>query len=533
MVRRFALHARWGAAIAAAVFSGPGALAQLRVATWNVTNYASDATPPSNSRDVAFQTAVYGVVPTGLALSGRSMAPDVLICSEFISATAVNTFRTLLNTAPGSPGDWAAAPFINGPDTDSAFFYRTSRVQLLASTVVASGGGDTCNQPRNTVRFDFRPVGYAAPAASIAAYSVHFKAQGSNADCPAGENAQGRRLLEAQRIRLNAQTLPTGFNFLLAGDTNIQTSGASEYQELIASRADNRGRLFDPIASPGSWNNNSAFRFIHTQEPASQLDDRHDQILVSASLIDRTGLDYIFTPGPSGAPQTFSTGTWNDPNHTYRCWGNDGGSYNGVLRTTGNVMVGPVIAQALITSVAGNGHLPVFADFRVPAKVAASPALAFGQVQQGAAASAPLTVTNAGDVARWTVSGIDTLRYTFTVSGPFTAPPGPFTEPPGGGSGSHLVVMDTTTPGVKSGTLTIASNDPDQPVQVVALSGEVLVVTLCAADFNQDGVVDPDDLSDFVACFFTLPCSGADFNGDGAADPDDLSDFIGAFFTAC
>ncbi len=54
----------------------------------------------------------------------------------------------------------------------------------------------------------------------------------------------------------------------------------------------------------------------------------------------------------------------------------------------------------------------------------------------------------------------------------------------------------------------------------------------CAADFNADGVVDPDDLSDYIACFFEAPaCPRADVNADGFADPDDLSDYISGFFS--
>ncbi len=56
--------------------------------------------------------------------------------------------------------------------------------------------------------------------------------------------------------------------------------------------------------------------------------------------------------------------------------------------------------------------------------------------------------------------------------------------------------------------------------------------TVCRADFNGDTFVDPDDLSDFIACYFEAPpCSRADFNGDTFVDPDDLSDFIATFFS--
>ncbi len=58
--------------------------------------------------------------------------------------------------------------------------------------------------------------------------------------------------------------------------------------------------------------------------------------------------------------------------------------------------------------------------------------------------------------------------------------------------------------------------------------------SLCAADINGDGNLDPDDLSDYIACYFTTPpCDQADYSGNGSIDPDDLSDYIGAYFQGC
>jgi len=55
----------------------------------------------------------------------------------------------------------------------------------------------------------------------------------------------------------------------------------------------------------------------------------------------------------------------------------------------------------------------------------------------------------------------------------------------------------------------------------------------CPADFNLDGVVNPDDLADYIGCFFAVPaCAAADFNQSGTVDPDDLADYIGAYFGA-
>jgi len=57
-------------------------------------------------------------------------------------------------------------------------------------------------------------------------------------------------------------------------------------------------------------------------------------------------------------------------------------------------------------------------------------------------------------------------------------------------------------------------------------------------DFNGDGNLDPDDLSDYIACYFghvggSAPCPAANFNGDANTDPDDLADYIAAYFAGC
>lgn len=57
---------------------------------------------------------------------------------------------------------------------------------------------------------------------------------------------------------------------------------------------------------------------------------------------------------------------------------------------------------------------------------------------------------------------------------------------------------------------------------------------LCAADFNSDGEVNPDDLADYINCYFTIPpCDRADINSDSEVNADDLADFINLYFAAC
>ncbi|MGD9690634.1 MAG: FG-GAP-like repeat-containing protein [Phycisphaerales bacterium] len=66
------------------------------------------------------------------------------------------------------------------------------------------------------------------------------------------------------------------------------------------------------------------------------------------------------------------------------------------------------------------------------------------------------------------------------------------------------------------------------------VAGRPAPATTCLADFDRDGVINPDDLGEFINCYFDIPpCSRADFNADGRIDPDDLGDFINAYFAGC
>jgi hypothetical protein len=61
--------------------------------------------------------------------------------------------------------------------------------------------------------------------------------------------------------------------------------------------------------------------------------------------------------------------------------------------------------------------------------------------------------------------------------------------------------------------------------------------TPCLADFDQNGIVNPDDLADFVTLYFNPGVYGdgrtADHSGDGLTNPDDLADYIRVYFNGC
>ncbi len=463
---------------------------KIRIAQWNVSLYTS-------GRVNEFQTAIYG------SYQGRSMSPDIFIGEEFQVPASVPNFLAILNTAPGSPGDWAAAPFAAGsetvPDTNTAFFYRTSKVNFQKITLVYNSNGTTSDQPRNDYRYDVTLKDMGPNAPTIAVYATHEKSSTTSSDL-------ARRQIESLHIRNDAAALPSTYYYLLGGDLNVQDSAQQPYQTLINPGA---GQFKDPILTPGNWHSNAAFKFVHTQDPAGAggMDDRHDQILLCPALLDGAGLDY---DGSLTIP--YSATTWDDPNHSYRSWGNDGTSFNTTLTITGNAMVGPTIAQALVTSALNGGHLPVFLDLKVPTPGATisgvvklegyagttAPTITF--LLRPADASGDVTKTAPIDAAgAFSFSGLPLKNYTLHIKG----------------------------------AKWLASN-----VAADASAGNVsgLTTILRAGDSNDDNSVDSSDFTALIGAFnsdITVAGSGydekADFNGDGSVDSSDFTLLIGEF----
>jgi len=96
------------------------------------------------------------------------------------------------------------------------------------------------------------------------------------------------------------------------------------------------------------------------------------------------------------------------------------------------------------------------------------------------------------------------------------------------------VYSSATFESLPSSLCPFGSSTENGPIAMATFQIERRSVDGCRVDFNGDGLVDPDDLSDYVSCFFaTPPCPAADYDLDGAVTPDDLSDFITAFSLGC
>lgn len=416
-----------GYALAVVLFACPSVWG-VKICTYNILNY------DGSTRNAEFRSITNGI------------QPDIIVTEEITSSSAPDTFLNQVLNGSGGPGGYAKATFHAGYDTNSALFYRTAKFTFNFSDPNSFKVLST--ELRDIDRWKLRVAGYSSTSAEIYIYSMHLKASTGYED---------QRNREASVARADANTLPAGTNFIYLGDFNLYTSSEPAYGTLTGVGINPNGQAFDPINRPGSWNNNSLFSDIHTQSTRSSgggMDDRFDFVLISAGLRDAQRFDYV--PG------------------TYTPYGNDGQHFN--LAINGgtppfNNAVGLPMADMLETA---SDHLPVFAQFQVPAKASASAAsLDFGTAIVGATVQRTLTITNTGDVVLF--DHVAPLNYTLpAVPAGFGGPSGPFVDTVGGAGNDHVYTMNTAAAGPRSGDLAITTDADDNPTFDVALTGTVL-----------------------------------------------------------
>jgi len=174
---------------------------------------------------------------------------------------------------------------------------------------------------------------------------AHLKA-GNTTD----DKTERAKMTEALMEFLNKQT--KRYNYLIAGDFNVQTQSEVSFQNLINYKTE-AIRFFDPIDALGNWNDNSNYANVHTQSThgssgnacfsAGGMDDRFDFILMSKEIKDRQmKISYL--------------------DNSYKALGNDGGRFNSDINGTSNKSLPKSILDALYGM---SDHVPVVANFLV------------------------------------------------------------------------------------------------------------------------------------------------------------------------
>lgn len=148
-------------------------------------------------------------------------------------------------------------------------------------------------------------------------------------------------------------------NVMIMGDFNVYTSDEPAYQTLTNYQPNAAIRFYDPINTPGDWNEDEDYASVHTQSTrlvsndchsGGGLDDRFDYILVNQHVKENNwGVGYV--------------------NGSYRAIGNDGNHFNMSVNQGSNGSVPAAVLSALYNN---SDHLPVMLRLAIDAAPAVS-----------------------------------------------------------------------------------------------------------------------------------------------------------------
>lgn len=297
---------------------------KLRLMSYNILNYP-------NSRNGASITTIEPHYKNII----NTINPDLIIVVEMVQQSGVQQF---LNNVLGS--DYSAANVVikstnsAGYDgNDCAFYYKPTKVKLIELKTISA---------RTRVISSFKVVANSSNDTLII-LGVHLKANDYNS---ADNNLlnQQKRTDAVISLRNETDNYKTKTNFVVCGDFNIFSSDEQAFQKLVDQSKP--GYVIDFTNSIGYWSGDPKFSSVCTHS-STKLDTRLDMILVSQSLIDKGGVDYV--------------------SDSFKIFGNDGNQFGkSVANSTNNWFINnPSLA---ISTTTASDHLPIYADFEFGVK---------------------------------------------------------------------------------------------------------------------------------------------------------------------
>jgi hypothetical protein len=422
---------RWLPAFSAALLLALAAPAHaLRLIDWNILNYPGTT---GATRDPFYRTVL------------APLSPDVLVTEETTSQAGVTEFLGSLNVM--EPGQWSAAAFVDGNDTDCGLFYKPGKVQFLGQWAFYPNSASLL---RYVHVYRLKPLGYVSDAAEFRIYAVHLKAS---------MGFESQRLAECQGLRDSMNAMPPGTHAFICGDFNFYTGLEPGMQKLIENQVSNIGQVYDPLGlQTVAWQDNTSMQPAWTQSPCKTGDTGCAPGAATGGLDDRFDLILPTNPWKDGLGLELIAGT-------YVSVGNDGLHHNNSIQDPPTIPEGAAYATALHTV---SDHLPVRVDLRLPALLSVSAApIAFGTAIVGATVGTTLSVTNTAPAPG------EVLSYSYAPPSGILAPQGTLTAA-AGATNLDAISLDTSAPGVFSGSLQIGSNAVDAPNPSVTVSGTVL-----------------------------------------------------------
>lgn len=291
----------------------------------NVTSYCTNQNNNIQDKDNALKEII------------NYTNPDIFTVNEVGSSNFAQEriLSNILNT--NNRNYYAMGNIVNasGGTIDNMLYFDTRMFGLADQDVISTSIRDI---DIYKLYFKAQELSTNQDTAFLTCFVTHLKAGSSSSD------QQLRASMTASMMSYIENNMTPG-SFLFLGDLNLKTSTEQAYQNVI-NYNNTAYRFYDPIASPGSWNNSSSFADIHTQSThytsngcasGGGLDDRFDFILISGDIQNQT--DHF-----------------SYQNNSYSALGNDGLHFNDAINYNGNSSVPSNVLNALYTM---SDHLPV------------------------------------------------------------------------------------------------------------------------------------------------------------------------------
>ena len=409
--------------------------AQIRVVSYNSAQFNGDANAMAQVLQAASDDDSHGfAIPVSIYLFQEVDVDELNILQKVVGPN-----YTMGTFTDQNDSSWGGA---------QAMFYLAT--QFVENTALHND--IFTGASRHADRWALNVLGYENKR--IYVYSMHLKASTGSANQEIRRNG-------AENVRDDITTLPEGSHVIVVGDMNFYSPSEPGYTWFTDA---GDGQLIDPLGTGASWGGGTN-ALKHTQSPlldqnggliGGGLDDRFDFQFLSPSLLDGGGFDLI--------------------DSTYRSLGNDGDHYNQAITAgnnsyfPGDIPRGNVLADALINA---SDHLPLIADYQVPAALGWDWNPAANRVLVGATSTvdfairndAPVIHTLAADILDVDLVAEGAISGTQSVSIPALSPPEIVALP-----------VDTSVVGNWNGTVTLTSTSPEAQTapEVVKVNGEVL-----------------------------------------------------------
>ena len=411
------------------------AFSQIRVVSYNIAQFNGDSAEMTEVLLAASDDDSHGfAAPVSIFLFQEVDEAELSILQKVVGSN-----YTMATFTDQNDSSWGGA---------QAMFYLST--QFLEHS--QSHNDIFTNAGRHADRWGLDLLGY--DNLRIYVYSMHLKAGTSSAEKEIRRDG-------AERVRDDIKTLPAGSRIIMVGDMNFYSPSEPGYIWFTDA---GDGQLHDPLGTGSSWGGESN-ALKHTQSPllnqqggliGGGLDDRFDFQFLSPTLLDGDGVSLI--------------------DGTYRSLGNDGQHYNMSINTgnnsyfPGDTARGNTLADQLYLA---SDHLPLIADYQVPALLVWSMDPAADRIIVGASTSVDISIANeaiavvpqGADQLDVTVEVVGDLNGTEQVSVPAMTKPQIVSFP-----------LDTLVVGPWQSTMTLtASNEGVQDApEVTKLAGEVI-----------------------------------------------------------